>query len=179
LVTCRYEKKFLKSSRTELFHIEEIVKNYCLVNYRLGITLTVNKNIIWDIPAETDSLEDRVKMFYAKNSSDPLIEIHDSSILSTHNDDIVIEGFLLSPEQSFATSSKLRLFVNGRAVKDRMMAHAVTEGLSGFLMKGRTAAGALFVTLPHDKVDVNVHPTKQEVRFRKSDFSNQILSISK
>jgi len=166
-------KKFLKSSRTELFHIEEIVKNYCLVNYRLGITLTVNKNIIWDIPAETDSLEDRVKMFYAKNSSDPLIEIHDSSILSTHNDDIVIEGFLLSPEQSFATSSKLRLFVNGRAVKDRVMAHAVTEGLSGFLMKGRTAAGALFVTLPHDKVDVNVHPTKQEVRFQQPNIIHQ------
>ena len=160
-------KKFLKSSRTELFHIEEIVKNYCLANSRLGITYTVNSNTIWDIPAETDTLEDRVKMFYAKNTSDPLIPIQDSSTLSPHNDDITIEGFLLSPEQSFATSTKLRLFVNGRAIKDRMMAHAVSEGLSGYLMKGRTAAGALFVTLPHEAVDVNVHPTKQEIRFQQ------------
>ncbi|MDH3390924.1 MAG: DNA mismatch repair endonuclease MutL, partial [Desulfobulbaceae bacterium] len=58
-------KKFLKSSRTELYHIEEIIKNYCLANNRLGITYTVNGNIIWDIPAATDTLEDRVKMFYA------------------------------------------------------------------------------------------------------------------
>ncbi|MFC1827489.1 DNA mismatch repair endonuclease MutL, partial [Thermodesulfobacteriota bacterium] len=152
-------KKFLKSSRTELFHIEEIVKNYCLANNRLGIRYTVNNNTIWDIPAETDSMEDRVKMFYAKNSSGPLIQIHDSSRLSTFNDHITIEGFLLSPEQSFATSTRLRLFVNGRAVKDRMMAHAVSEGLSGFLMKGRAAAGALFITIPHEAVDVNVHPT--------------------
>ena len=160
-------KKFLKSSRTELFHIEEIVKNYCLANSRLGITYTVNSNTIWDIPAETDTLEDRVKRFYAKNTSAPLIPIQDSSTLSPRNDDITIEGFLLPPEQSFATSTKLRLFVNGRAIKDRMMAHAVSEGLSGYLMKGRTAAGALFVTLPHEAVDVNVHPTKQEIRFQQ------------
>jgi len=166
-------KKFLKSSRTELFHIEEIIKNYCLANSRLGVTYTVNNNTIWDLPAETDSLEDRVKMFYAKNSSTPLIRIQNSSRLSTYNDHITIEGFLLSPEQSFATSTKLRLFVNGRTVKDRMIAHAVTEGLSGFLMKGRTAAGALFVTLPHEAVDVNVHPTKQEVRFQQPNIIHQ------
>jgi len=160
-------KKFLKSSRTELFHIEEIIKNYCLANSRLGITYTVNSNTIWDIPAETDTLEDRVKRFYAKNTSAPLIPIQDSSTLSPRNDDITIEGFLLPPEQSFATSTKLRLFVNGRAIKDRMMAHAVSEGLSGYLMKGRTAAGVLFVTLPHEAVDVNVHPTKQEIRFQQ------------
>ena len=166
-------KKFLKSSRTELFHIEEIVKNYCLANSRLGITYTVNSNTIWDIPAETDTLEDRVKMFYAKNTSEPLIPIQDSSTLSPRNDDVTIEGFLLSPEQSFATSTKLRLFVNGRAIKDRMMAHAVSEGLSGYLMKGRTAAGALFVTLPHEAVDVNVHPTKQEIRFQQPNSVHQ------
>ncbi|NOQ66660.1 MAG: hypothetical protein GQ556_05540 [Desulfobacterales bacterium] len=166
-------KKFLKSSRTELFHIEEIVKNYCLANSRLGITYTVNSNTIWDLPAETDTLEDRIKTFYAKNTSDPLIPIQDSSTLSPRNDAITIEGFLLSPEQSFATSTKLRLFVNGRAVKDRMMAHAVSEGLSGYLMKGRTAAGALFVTLPHEAVDVNVHPTKQEIRFQQPNSIHQ------
>jgi DNA mismatch repair protein MutL len=160
-------KKFLKSSRTELFHIEEIVKNYCLANSRLGITYTVNSNTIFDFAADTDTLEDRIKMFYAKNTSVPLIPIQDSSQLSTEKDAIKIEGVILSPEQSFATSTKLRLFVNGRSVKDRMIAHAVSEGLSGYLMKGRTAAGALFISLPHEAVDVNVHPTKQEIRFQQ------------
>jgi len=166
-------KKFLKSSRTELFHIEEIIKNYCLASSRLGITYTVNSNTILDFSAKTDSLEDRVKMLYAKNTSAPLIPIGDSSQASSLNDGINIEGSLLSPEQSFGASTKLRLFVNGRAVKDRMIAHAVTEGLSGYLMKGRTAAGALFITLPHEEVDVNVHPTKQEIRFQQPNIIHQ------
>jgi len=166
-------KKFLKSSRTELFHIEEIVKNYCLANSRLGITYTVNGNTIWDLPAETDTLQDRVEIIYAGNTPGSLIRVQSPSPSPAPNDDIGIDGFLLSPEQSFATSSKLRLFVNGRAVKDRMMAHAVSEGFSGYLMKGRTAAGALFVTLPHEKVDVNVHPTKQEIRFQQPNSIHQ------
>ena len=165
-------KKFLKNSRTELFHIEEIIKNYCLANNQLGITYTVNNNTVFDFPAETDSLEDRVKMLYAK-MSEPLIPIEDSSQSSSLNNDIHLAGFLLSPEQSFGASTKLRLFVNGRTVKDRMMSHAVTEGLSGYLMKGRTAAGALFITLPHEAVDVNVHPTKQEIRFQQPNIIHQ------
>jgi len=166
-------KKFLKSSRTELFHIEEIVKNYSLANSSLGITYKVNGKTILDLPAGTDTLEDRVKIMYAGNSPGSLIRIQSPSHPSTPNDDIGIDGFLLSPEHSFGSSSKLRLFVNGRAVKDRMMAHAVSEGFSGYIMKGRTASGALFVTLPHEKVDVNVHPTKQEIRFQQPNSIHQ------
>ncbi len=166
-------KKFLKSSRTELHHIEEIIKNYSLANNHLGITYKVNGNIILDLPAQTDTLADRIKTIYSGSTSDPLIRIQNPSQSSIPGDDITIDGFLLSPEHSFATSSKLRLFVNGRAVKDRMMAHAVSEGFSGYLMKGRTAAGALFVTLPYEKVDVNVHPTKQEIRFQQPNSVHQ------
>ncbi|MFC1844897.1 DNA mismatch repair endonuclease MutL [Thermodesulfobacteriota bacterium] len=171
-------KKFLKSSRTELFHIEEIVKNYSLANSRLGITYKVNGKTILDLPAGTDTLEDRIKIIYSASTSEPLIPIQGPPHASALNDDIGVDGFFLSPEHSFAASSKLRLFVNGRAVKDRMMAHAVSEGLSGYLMKGRTAAGALFVTLPHEKVDVNVHPTKQEIRFQQPNSIHQrIVSV--
>lgn len=171
-------KKFLKSSRTELFHIEEIIKNYSLANSRLGITYKVNGKTILDLPAGTDTLEDRIKIIYSANTSEPVIPIQGPPHASALNDDICVDGFFLSPEHSFAASSKLRLFVNGRAVKDRMMAHAVSEGLSGYLMKGRTAAGALFVTLPHEKVDVNVHPTKQEIRFQQPNSIHQrIVSV--
>ena len=168
-------KKFLKSSRTELFHIEEIIKNYSLANSRLGITYKVNGKTILDLPAGTDTLEDRIKIIYSANTSEPVIPIQGPPHASALNDDICVDGFFLSPEHSFAASSKLRLFVNGRAVKDRMMAHAVSEGLSGYLMKGRTAAGTLFVTLPHDKVDVNVYEHVGLYVYRK-DF---LLMISK
>ncbi len=166
-------KKFLKSSRTELFHIEETIKNYCLANSRLGITYTVNNTTVLDLAPDVDTLEDRVNLFCAKNGSVPLIPIHDPGDSADRKDDIVIDGFLLSPEHSFAASAKLRLFVNGRAVKDRMMMHAVSEGLSGYLLKGRSAAGVLFVSLPHEAVDVNVHPAKQEIRFQQSNVIHQ------
>ncbi|MBW2466117.1 MAG: DNA mismatch repair endonuclease MutL [Deltaproteobacteria bacterium] len=163
-------KKFLKSARTELFHIEEIIKNYSLAFSGIGITYKVNNSTVYDLPAETDTLEDRIKTFYSRNISAGLINIRETLTLPNFNDALIIDGFLLSPEQSFASSAKLRLFVNHRAVKDKMMAHAVSEGLSGYLMKGRSAAGALFVTLPYDAVDVNVHPTKQEIRFREPNI---------
>jgi DNA mismatch repair protein MutL len=173
-------KKFLKSPRTELFHIEEIIKNYSLANYQIGLTYTVNGNRVLDFTADLDSLEQRVKSLYAKKDSADLISLQYPGDSVAAADGITVTGFLLSPEQSFATTTKLRLFVNGRAVKDRMMAHAVTEGLSGYLMKGRTAAGVIFVSVPYESVDVNVHPTKQEIRFQQPNrIHEKIVSAVK
>jgi len=163
-------KKFLKSNRTELFHIEEAVKNYALANYRLGITYRVNNNTVLNFTTRSDTLEDRVRMLYTKNSSVPLLSLSLQDEGDAPDDRIFVSGFLLSPEHSSATANRLRLFVNGRAVKDRMMAHAVSEGFSGYMMKGRSAAGAVFITVPYEMVDVNVHPTKQEIRFRQPDL---------
>jgi DNA mismatch repair protein MutL len=168
-------KKFLKSPRTELFHIEEIIRNYSLANYRLGITYTVNSNRVLDFAADTDTLEERVKMLFAAKGSTPLIPLMDPGASASAGAGILVTGFLCAPEQSFASAAKLRLFVNGRAVKDRMMAHAVSAGLSGYLMKGRTAAGAVFVTVPFEAVDVNVHPTKQEIRFQQPSRIHDII----
>ena len=163
-------KKFLKSPRTELSHIEEIIKNYALANYLLGITYKVNNSTILNFSAQTDTLKDRIRMLYGGNAAMQLISIQQEDDAYTPEEQILVKGFLVSPEQSFGATTRLRLFVNGRAVKDRMMAHAVTEGLSGYLMKGRTAAGAVFVTVPYEAVDVNVHPTKQEIRFQQPNL---------
>ena len=134
-------KKFLKSTRTELFHIEEIIKNYSLANYQLGIKYTLNSNGILDYTAGTDTLKERVKMLYAKSASEPLIPIQDPSAQDSAGDRVTVTGFLLSPEQSFAATAKLRLFVNGRVVKDRMMAHAVREGLPATSRKAALQPG--------------------------------------
>ncbi|KPK28841.1 MAG: hypothetical protein AMJ61_01000 [Desulfobacterales bacterium SG8_35_2] len=168
-------KKFLKSPRTEIFHIEEVIKNYSLSNYLLGFTYILNNNRVMDFAAAADTLEERVKMIYSKNLSVSLVPLQDTDAPVSAPDGIIVKGFILSPEQSFATSARLRLFVNGRAVKDRMMAHAVNEGLSGYLMKGRTAAGVIFVTVPYETVDVNVHPTKQEIRFQQPNRIHETI----
>ena len=72
----------------------------------------------------------------------------------------------------------MRIFVNGRAIRDRMIIHAVTEGLRGFLMKGKNPSGLIHLSLPPDEVDVNVHPAKHEVRFRNSRDVHALISHS-
>jgi DNA mismatch repair protein MutL len=77
-----------------------------------------------------------------------------------------LHGFLSPPDLSFRDRSHLYLFVNGRAVRDRLLLAALAEGWSGFFAKGAYPAALLFLEVPPDEVDVNVHPTKAEVRFR-------------
>jgi DNA mismatch repair protein MutL len=89
-----------------------------------------------------------------------------------------VSGFLVPPDQASGKSAKLWTFVNGRYVKDRLLSHAVLEGMQGFMMKGRRPGGVVFVDLNPPDVDVNVHPTKQEVRFRNSGDVHQLVSSS-
>jgi DNA mismatch repair protein MutL len=171
-------RKFLKSSRTELYHIEEIIKNYALSNHTLGLTYTVNNSVVLNLSTKTDTLEQRVRQIYGKAVSGPLLAVKSDSNKNSTGMDLVISGFLLPPEESFGASAKLRLFVNGRAVKDRMLSHGVAEGLSGFLLKGRLPAGVIFISIPHAEVDVNVHPTKQEIRFQRPNVIHQLLVLT-
>jgi DNA mismatch repair protein MutL len=170
-------KKFLKSGRTELYHIEEIIKNYALANHTLGITYTVNNNVVLNLSPQTDTLEQRVRQIYGKAMSGPLLAIQAGNIMVSPGVDVKISGLLLPPEESFGRSAKLRFFVNDRAVKDRMLAHGIAEGLSGFLLKGRLPAGVVFISIPLAEVDVNVHPAKQEIRFQHPNVIHQLLVL--
>jgi len=85
-----------------------------------------------------------------------------------------VTGYLLPPEANVAGSAGIRLLVNGRAVRDRLIVHAVAEGLRNFLMKGRNPAGLIHLRLPPENVDVNVHPTKQEIRLHNSQAIHQM-----
>lgn len=160
-------KKFLKSSRTELFHIEEVVKNYCLAYPELGFVYLVSGRESLRFAANTDSLEKRVKRLFSCKGE--LLAVDSGA----ESGDIRIFGFLLPPDESFGAAAKLKLFVNGRAVRDRMLSHGVTEGLHGFLLKGHRPAGVLFVDLDPALVDVNVHPSKQEIRFYRANVIHQ------
>lgn len=80
-------------------------------------------------------------------------------------DEIAISGWISAPHVTRRTSQKIYLFVNGRAVKDRGLQYALFEGYRGRLVKGTYPVAVVFLTVPFDRVDVNVHPTKSEVRF--------------
>ena len=167
-------KKFLKSVRTELFHIEEVVKNYSLACPGLGFVYSVADREALRLPAGSDNLEARVKRLLAPGIKGELVAI-DSTSRDHH---IRVSGFLLPPDESFGSAAKFRLFVNGRAVRDRMVLHGVAEGLHGFLLKGHRPAGALFLDLDPAMVDVNVHPAKQEIRFHRANVIHQHVVLA-
>lgn len=159
-------KKFLKTSQTELSHVHEIITNYGLAYHGLGITYLVDQKVVLELSKGGSGLEERVLALLGGRTNSPLVPVNpDKSIRTTFGS---VYGYLLPPEESFGARAKLRLFVNGRSVRDRMLSHAIAQGMHGFLMKGNRPAGVIFIAIAPEKVDVNVHPTKQEVRFQKS-----------
>ena len=167
-------RKFLKSVKTEIGHIEEAVRNYGLAYPAVGFCLTVDNRAVLNWPMGVDDLADRVsRLFGRRGGADTLLTVNDGG---AGGDQLAVRGYLLPPEEAMATGGRLRIFVNGRMVKDRMIAHAVSEGLHNFLLKGRSPSGVLLVSIAPPAVDVNVHPTKQEVRFRDSQAVHRAVA---
>ena len=170
-------KKFLKSQRTELFHMEEIVKNLALVHPHIAFSYSVDGRTVLQCPAK-ESLPARVRRIF--RYQDALIDLHSPDVASSGVEEGVmrVEGYLLLPEKTPATTAKLRLFVNNRAVQDAMLRHAVREALQGHLMRGYLPAGMLHLSLPPAEVDVNVHPAKREIRFKNTEAVRRLVTTT-
>jgi len=159
-------KKFLKTNRTELSHIDEVIRSQSLAHPQVAFSLQVDGRKNFDFPAA--DLEQRVRdVFRYAETLLPMQAATDDE------NGLQLNGYLLLPD--VAKSSRLRILVNSRPVQDRMIRHAVMEGLQGFLMKGHQPAGVLLLELSPELVDVNVHPAKREIRFRNSREVHQFL----
>ncbi len=163
-------KKFLKSARTEMHHVEEVVKNQALAHPQTGFSLQIDGREVLTYQPDAD-LESRVREVFCYRGK--LLPLHQGS--AADSGELGLEGYLLLPEMAQAGNARLRLLVNDRPVQDAMIRHAVSEGLQGFLMKGYQPAGAVLVTIAPDQVDVNVHPAKREIRFRKSEEVHRFI----
>jgi DNA mismatch repair protein MutL len=168
-------KKFLKTARTELSHIEDAVKNYALANPHISFSYSVNDTVLFEFDNSDPSPLKRFNSVYNRTSDQDVVVLGAPS--ASDSSEITIQGFLLPPDE-VGVSARLRTFVNNRSVRDRLINHAVMEGLAGFMMKGRRPAGALFISIDPTAVDVNVHPAKQEIRFRKSQVIHQLVSLA-
>ncbi|MEE4243564.1 MAG: DNA mismatch repair endonuclease MutL [Desulfopila sp.] len=165
-------KKFLRTARTEIGHIDEIVKNYALACPNTAFTLKVDQRETIRLDSGHD-LEQRLRSVLKYQGS--FIPVGEDGTTREYRK---ISGFLIPPEQNTTASARLRLFINGRAIRDRLMSHAVFEGLRGFLLKGHSPAGYLHLRIPPEEIDVNVHPAKHEVRFRNSGDIHQFIKQS-
>lgn len=151
-------RKFLKTVTTEMGHIVDAITKIALGWPDVQFKLTHNEKLVKNWPATGDSV-DRIADVLGIDIKDDLCNIKLSA------DDLTITGWISSARNTRKTSRGIYLYVNGRVVRDRIIQHALFEGYSGRLVKGQFPLAVLFIHVPYDQVDVNVHPAKHEVRF--------------
>ena len=174
-------RKFLKSDTTELGHIASLVTHYALANpSKQFILSTPTQEIINCPPAE--KMADRVYQLFGRQALDELVEIPSVSapfraaITESQLDpeeeraSLTVTGFTSRPEVQRPNRNGIYIFVNRRLVRDRLILHAIHEAYRNILPPTVFPATLLFLEMPYDEVDVNVHPAKIEVRFRRSQF---------
>ncbi len=149
-------RKFLKSTATESAHVGEVVMLAALA--RPDVTFTLAR-------------DGRVSREYLRAAS------HEARVAQVFPDEVLhtcrgergpmrVQGYLSAPERARAGAVALHLFVNGRPIENRQLARAVAQGYGSVLEPGRYPVGAVYLELPPEQVDVNVHPQKSEVRFQ-------------
>jgi DNA mismatch repair protein MutL len=174
-------RKFLKSDTTELGHIASLVTHYALANPGRQFILTTPTQQIVDC-SPVERLAERVYQLFGKQSFDELIEIPPVSAAfraaitepelepSEEKARLTVYGFTSRPEVQRPNRNGIYIFVNRRLVRDRLILHAIHESYRNILPSNVFPATLLFLEMPYDEVDVNVHPAKIEVRFRRSQF---------
>jgi len=174
-------RKFLKSDTTELGHIASLVTHYALANPGKQFVLTTPTQQIVDC-SPVERLAERVYQLFGKQSFDELIEIPVASAAfraaitepeleqSEEKARLTVYGFTSRPEVQRPNRNGIYIFVNRRLVRDRLILHAIHEAYRNILPSNVFPATLLFLEMPYDEVDVNVHPAKIEVRFRRSQF---------
>lgn len=155
-------KKFLKSQRTEFRHILDIVSHLALAHPEIRFVLTHNNKTIFDLP-KTQTHSERIQKFLGPS-------IYEQLIPFTYTDQYMgFTGFLAKPQVVTRTSSKQYLFVNQRRIQDKYVGQAVKEAYGNLLEATASPIFVLFLTVPAEIVDVNVHPRKEQVRFLNKD----------
>lgn len=151
-------RKFLKTDNTEMGHIADVVSRMALGSFAVRFKLTHNGKTVYNWTSSPDP-KSRIADVLGKEVGVDLLP------LAWDQNDISVSGWAASDRHARSTSRGIYLFVNNRFVRDKVVTHALFEGFAGRLMKGQYPLVVIFITLPPDRVDVNVHPTKHEVRF--------------
>jgi DNA mismatch repair protein MutL len=161
-------KKFLKSTTTEFSHISHAVQQAGLAWPQVHLRLLHNGYEVFNFPG-VSSHRDRVLQVYRAVFGDRAIAVE------TERSGLSVKGFIIDPVRARAGRTPQELFVNRRPVKNGTVQHAVIDGYSAFLAKGHVPLFVLFLEVEPHRVDVNVHPTKREVRFADTEQVHQFI----
>jgi DNA mismatch repair protein MutL len=162
-------RKFLKTDNTEASHITEAFTRIALANPKLDMTLIRNNREVFRLTAN-QSLTDRIEQLFSTEIANNLVET------TSEEKDVRIFALLGKPRISRTNSRFQYVFLNGRFIRDKFIFHAIREAYRGLLEPNRFPVIFLFIEMPYENYDVNVHPTKIEVRFYNSNLlHSQIL----
>ncbi len=153
-------RKFMRTPQTEAAHITEAFTRIALAFPNVQMTMTSGHRTVFELPS-TESWSERIRAFFGDEVADALIPV------SSEQETARLAGFVADPSVSRSNNRMQYLFLNGRHIRDRSLQHALSEAYRGLLMVGRFPVCFLRLKLPPNQVDVNVHPTKMEVRFQE------------
>jgi DNA mismatch repair protein MutL len=155
-------RKFLRTEKTEFNHLEEVVKRLALSRYDVAFNLRHNQKVIHNLKAGTSQAEKQRRV--ATVCGPAFME--QALYIETEVSGYKLWGWVGLPTFSRSQTDLQYFFVNGRVIRDKLVAHAVKQAYRDVLYHGRHPACVLFIEVEPASVDVNVHPTKHEVRFR-------------
>ncbi len=154
-------RKFMRTVSTEAGHATEAFTRLALAWPEVHFTLRNNERLIFDLPP-VNGWQERIGAFFGEEIRQALIPVESS------DSNVQLTGFVCDPQQSRGNNRMQYLFLNRRHIRDRSLQHALGEAYRGLLLHGRFPIAFLQLSMPAELVDVNVHPTKLEVRFTDS-----------
>jgi DNA mismatch repair protein MutL len=162
-------RKFMRTTQTEMAHASEAFTRIALANANIHMTLRHGERTLFDLPP-AENWRDRIVAFFGSEIGENLIWVESNA--EPQGDEsgaggtTRLSGYVANPQISRSNTRMQYLFLNGRFIRDRSLQHALGEAYRGLLMVGRMPIAFIRLELPPGSIDVNVHPTKLEVRFQ-------------
>lgn len=155
-------RKFLRTDNTEFKHLDQVVRRMALSRFDVAFKLSHNGRVVMHLPAVPADDPRRLKMVCGDNVPE------NSVYFDERREDMRLSGWAGLPSFSRSQADMQYFFLNGRLIRDKTVVHAIRLGYQDVLFHGRHPVYVLYLEMDPAKVDVNVHPTKHEVRFRES-----------
>ncbi|HRD69127.1 MAG TPA: DNA mismatch repair endonuclease MutL [Legionella sp.] len=167
-------KKFLKNEKLEFQAIELVVKRFALSAPHIGLTLKHNNKLILSLPCAFNEQTKQIRMTKIFGTA----FVKSAIFLDESRGGLRLTGWISSPDFQRSQNDRQWVYINQRMVKDKLINHALKQAYDGLLHPGRFPAYLLYLTIDHAEVDVNVHPTKHEVRFQQPRLVHDFLLSS-
>ncbi len=161
-------RKFLKTNTTELSHLSRQVMNYAIAYPQVAFEFHHQSRTVVDAPG-VESLEDRIYQVFGESFLENLVRVH------YEKDGLVLSGFTSLPHEHRTSTRSQYLYVNHRMVKDRILTHAIRLAYQDLIPSNSYPVVILFLEVDPEEVDVNVHPCKTEIRFKRTDLVHRLI----